>query len=54
MPDAFAYHATLLGGHWFAGLPGPLRDSLLGMARVRQLSAGQRLFCRGDPPCGTC
>jgi CRP/FNR family transcriptional regulator, cyclic AMP receptor protein len=52
MPDAFAYHPLLLGGHWFAGLPVALQGELLGMARVRRLEAGQRLFCRGDKPCG--
>ena len=39
-------------GQWFSHLPVPLQDSLLAAARVRRLSPGQRLFKRGDPPCG--
>ena len=39
-------------GHWFSHLPGPFQHSLLAHARLRQLTAGQYLFKRGDPPCG--
>jgi len=39
-------------GQWFSHLPVSLQDSLLAAARVRRLSPGQRLFKRGDPPCG--
>jgi len=52
MPDALAFHPQLLAGHWYAGLPDALQQALLGMARVQQLSAGQRLFSRGDKPSG--
>ena len=46
------WRARLERGQWFSRLPQSLQDSLLAAARVRQLSAGQRLFQRGDPPCG--
>lgn len=42
----------LLAGHWFSHLPAALQDELLGQAGLRQLAAGQRLFSRGDRPCG--
>ncbi len=42
----------LLTGHWFSNLPPALQDALLAAACQRQLESGQRLFCRGDPPCG--
>jgi CRP-like cAMP-binding protein len=42
----------LLAGHWFSRLPVALQDELLGQAGLRQLAAGQRLFSRGDRPCG--
>ena len=42
----------LESGHWFSHLPPALRDALLGEARLLQLEPGQRLFRRGDPPCG--
>lgn len=42
----------LLVGHWFSRLPAALQDELLGQACLRQLAAGQRLFSRGDRPCG--
>lgn len=42
----------LLTGHWFSQLPVGLRDALLAMAQLRRLAPGQRLFRRGDPPCG--
>ena len=52
MSDAYAQRSRLLGGHWFNGLPTALQDSLLHAASLRQLTPGQRLFRRGDPPCG--
>lgn len=42
----------LLTGQWFSQLPEPLRNELLAMAQLRRLAPGQRLFRRGDPPCG--
>lgn len=52
MPDP-QQHAELLNrGHWFAGLPAPLRQALLQLAQVQRLDAGQRLFRRGDKPGG--
>ena len=50
--DAEQWHARLATGHWFSRLPGPFQHSLLAHARLRQLTAGQYLFKRGDPPCG--
>jgi CRP/FNR family cyclic AMP-dependent transcriptional regulator len=50
--DMQVWRARLLNGQWFSHLPAPLQDSLLAAARLRRLSAGQRLFKRGDPPCG--
>lgn len=47
-----AHQALLLTGRWFAGLPAPLRAGLLSAAVVRALPSGQRLFSRGDAPCG--
>ncbi|MBF5042372.1 Crp/Fnr family transcriptional regulator [Aggregicoccus sp. 17bor-14] len=47
-----ASRALLLTGRWFGALPEPLREALLSLARVRTLRAGERLFSRGDPPCG--
>ena len=49
---AAKWHARLATGHWFSHLPVQLQDSLLAAARLRQLTAGQYLFRRGDPPCG--
>jgi CRP-like cAMP-binding protein len=46
------WRSRLDKGQWFSHLPVPLQDSLLAAARVRRLSPGQRLFKRGDPPCG--
>ena len=46
------YRPLLESGQWFRHLPTALRDELLGEARVLQLEPGQRLFRRGDPPCG--
>jgi CRP-like cAMP-binding protein len=50
--DIQAWRAHLLSGQWFSHLPALLQDSLLAIAKVRRLSPGQRLFRRGDPPCG--
>ena len=50
--DMQVWRARLMNGQWFSHLPAPLQDSLLAAARLRRLSAGQRLFKRGDPPCG--
>ncbi len=50
--DMQAWRARLLSGQWFNHLPALLQDSLLAIAKVRRLSPGQRLFRRGDPPCG--
>lgn len=50
--DIQDWRPRLLRGQWFSHLPVSLQDSLLAAARVRRLSAGQRLFQRGDQPCG--
>jgi len=50
--DTQVWHSRLKTGQWFSHLPVPFQDSLLAAAKVRRLSAGQRLFKRGDPPCG--
>jgi len=50
--DKQVWRTRLMRGQWFSRLPVSLQDSLLNAARVRQLSAGQCLFQRGDPPCG--
>lgn len=47
-----AWRSRLMTGQWFSHLPVSLQDSLLAAARVRPLASGQRLFKRGDPPCG--
>lgn len=52
MNDPQTYRDQLLGGHWFGALPPALQDALLHAAVLRRLDAGQRLFRRGDPPCG--
>ena len=46
------WRSRLMQGQWFNHLPPELQDSLLGLARVRRLTPGQRLFGRGDAPCG--
>ena len=46
------WRERLMSGQWFSHLPAHLQNSLLARARLRPLSAGQRLFQRGDPPCG--
>lgn len=50
--DMQVWRSRLMTGQWFSHLPVSLQDSLLTAARVRRLSPGQRLFKRGDPPCG--
>ncbi|MGE8066697.1 Crp/Fnr family transcriptional regulator [Pseudomonas sp. NPDC089569] len=50
--DMQVCRARLMRGQWFSHLPVSLQDSLLAAARVRHLAAGQRLFQRGDRPCG--
>lgn len=50
--DMQVWRSRLDTGQWFSHLPVSLQDSLLTIARVRRLSPGQRLFKRGDPPCG--
>jgi CRP-like cAMP-binding protein len=50
--DMQAWRPRLSSGQWFNHLPALLQDSLLAIAKVRRLSPGQRLFRRGDPPCG--
>jgi CRP/FNR family cyclic AMP-dependent transcriptional regulator len=52
MHDPRHYSSQLNQGHWFASLPQALSQSLLGMAQVQHLDAGQRLFRRGDKPSG--
>ena len=52
MPDPRHYLGQLSQGHWFAALPQTLRHTLLDMAQVQHLDAGQRLFRRGDKPSG--
>lgn len=52
MPDPRHYLSQLSQGHWFAALPQALRHTLLDMAQVQRLDAGQRLFRRGDKPSG--
>lgn len=52
MPDPHHYFSQLNQGHWFAALPPALSQSLLNMAQVQHLDAGQRLFRRGDKPSG--
>jgi CRP-like cAMP-binding protein len=51
-PDAKRYQALLQAGRWFGGLPAELQEALMAAALPRQLSSGQHLFSRGDPPDG--
>lgn len=46
------YRALLRTGRWFSALPEAFADALLEAASVRTLAPGERLFARGDPPCG--
>ena len=52
MNDLSTWREQLLHGHWFRQLSPALQDSLLAAARLRTLAAGERLFQRGDAPCG--
>ncbi|AOE82677.1 Crp/Fnr family transcriptional regulator [Pseudomonas sp. TCU-HL1] len=52
MTELNHHHDLLLTGQWFSQLPASLQDELLAMAQLRRLEPGQRLFRRGDPPCG--
>jgi CRP-like cAMP-binding protein len=47
-----AARAVLQAGQWFRSLPASLQDWLLAQGALRALSPGERLFSRGDPPCG--
>jgi CRP/FNR family transcriptional regulator, cyclic AMP receptor protein len=47
-----AWRPLILSGRWFQQIPEELRARLLDAAVVRRLSSGQRLFSRGDRPCG--
>ncbi|WP_277592775.1 Crp/Fnr family transcriptional regulator [Pseudomonas chlororaphis] len=46
------WRERLMSGQWFSRLPVELQNSLLANARLRSLAPGQRLFQRGDSPCG--
>lgn len=50
--DMQVWRPRLMRGQWFSHLPVSLQDSLLAAARLRRLTPGQRLFQRGDSPCG--
>ncbi|MFC5694738.1 Crp/Fnr family transcriptional regulator [Pseudomonas sp. GCM10022186] len=52
MTEFKQHRELLLTGQWFSQLPAALRDELLAMAQLRRLEPGQRLFRRGDSPCG--
>jgi len=52
MPDTAACLHRIASGRWFQHLPADLREALGHAAVVRRLPAGQRLFARGDAPCG--
>ncbi|MCY1083386.1 Crp/Fnr family transcriptional regulator [Archangium lansingense] len=47
-----AWRPLILSGRWFQEIPEELRARLLDAAVVRGLNPGQRLFSRGDRPCG--
>lgn len=42
----------LEAGRWFKALPPEFQAQLLAAGTVQRLSAGERLFARGDPPSG--
>ncbi len=50
--DMQVWRPRLMSGQWFSHLPVSLQDRLLAAAHIRRLLPGQRLFQRGDPPCG--
>ncbi|MFW3898903.1 Crp/Fnr family transcriptional regulator [Pseudomonas putida] len=52
MNDTHAWREQLQHGHWFRQLSPALQDRLLEAARPLALAAGERLFQRGDAPCG--
>lgn len=52
MKDVSPHLPLLRTGQWFSHLPRPLQDELLDHAQVRRLQSGERLFHRGDQPCG--
>ncbi|EKN0214650.1 TPA: Crp/Fnr family transcriptional regulator [Pseudomonas aeruginosa] len=52
MNERTDYRSQLQAGRWFQGLPEALQTHLLALAQPRQLPPGQRLFARGDAPCG--
>lgn len=52
MSETAACLHRIASGRWFQGLPQDLREALGHAAVVRRLPAGQRLFGRGDAPCG--
>lgn len=52
MPDTADSLQRIASGRWFQHLPAELREALGQAAIVRRLPAGQRLFARGDAPCG--
>jgi CRP/FNR family transcriptional regulator, cyclic AMP receptor protein len=47
-PSISELAALLDGSAWFRSAPDALRAQLLDLGRTRRLTAGQRLFCRGD------
>ncbi|MES2943886.1 MAG: cyclic nucleotide-binding domain-containing protein, partial [Pseudomonadota bacterium] len=52
MSDPSSWLAVLQSGRWFSQLAPALSASLMEMARVREVSTGEALFLRGQPPCG--
>ncbi|MFO0593952.1 MAG: Crp/Fnr family transcriptional regulator [Myxococcaceae bacterium] len=46
------YRELLAAGRWFQCLSAPFADALVEAGRVREVSAGTRLFARGDAPDG--
>ena len=52
MNERTDYRSQLQAGRWFQGLPEALQTHLLALAQPRHLPPGQRLFARGDAPCG--
>lgn len=46
------YMPMLQTGKWFARLPEPMAQAMLGMGKIRNLQAGEVLFLRNDSPCG--
>lgn len=49
-PDNIAN--TLKTGAWFCNIPEQMQNMLLSAGRLAPLTSGQRLFARGDAPCG--